>query len=395
MKLKTSNQILVFTATAIINIALFFLIPTFPVLANSHSPIIKTGEYDLFTLKDRAIVDVWINVIFNDLPKNTLVWIEWGTTNTPKIKTDAKLIPYNVESEQGLVFRLYNLKKGVRYYYRAAAQLPDGKTIYGITRKILTPWEGADSDSSTTDTTTFTNTNTNYSTPHNSSPSQNNTTQQATTNNIVRPIATTGLASNITSDSVMIRATIIPGNPKETTFYFEWGKNPNSLSQKTPARFTTKIEVVYENIENLTPATTYYYRAVAKNSDKINYGNTFSFTTLAGTAKPTTSNTQPFPNKTREVHQTASVLNGTWIKNLFSAHSQTNQKTDMEVKQKRAINNATSKDACLTQHSFFPQTFTQWLIAIAAFLTIIALSNHLYLNHKKRVEEKDDEKKGR
>lgn len=72
------------------------------------------------------------------------------------------------------------------------------------------------------------------------------------------------------------------GGDRSITAWFEWGET-QSLGRSTSKQYLRVDNVPYRfcsSISNLTPCTTYYYRAVAQNSGGTSYGDTMSFTTL-------------------------------------------------------------------------------------------------------------------
>lgn len=72
------------------------------------------------------------------------------------------------------------------------------------------------------------------------------------------------------------------GGDPNMTVWFEWGTTI-SLGNSTPQQSVTVSSVPYRfcaNISNLTPCTTYYYRAVGRNSAGTVQGGINSFTTV-------------------------------------------------------------------------------------------------------------------
>ena len=95
------------------------------------------------------------------------------------------------------------------------------------------------------------------------------------------PTVATTNASNVTSTEATLKGYFYPNGGK-TTSYFEYGTSRNSLNKSTAketwANTDDKINF-NTNLTNLSPSTTYYYRAVAYNSAGTNYGSISSFTT--------------------------------------------------------------------------------------------------------------------
>ena len=91
-------------------------------------------------------------------------------------------------------------------------------------------------------------------------------------------------ASNITKNSVILSGGINSSN-YSATVYFEYGTSPELLEQtSTSQKFYNSVPVLSDfsdNITNLLPNTTYYFRAVGKNFTNTSDGKILSFTTLS------------------------------------------------------------------------------------------------------------------
>jgi hypothetical protein len=77
-------------------------------------------------------------------------------------------------------------------------------------------------------------------------------------------------------------------NGASTTSWFEWGKT-TTLGNSTPTHFEgsgSTANVMTATLLNLTPSTTYYFRAVAQNSQGTTYGDILSFQTGGSPANP-------------------------------------------------------------------------------------------------------------
>ena len=78
------------------------------------------------------------------------------------------------------------------------------------------------------------------------------------------------------------------GNENNVQAWFEWGLT-SSLGNFTPQQNLYITSLPYRfcyTITNLNPCTTYYYRAVVKNSQGFGYGQTYSFITRCETSRP-------------------------------------------------------------------------------------------------------------
>lgn len=103
-------------------------------------------------------------------------------------------------------------------------------------------------------------------------------------------LATTACPSNTTygfTSATLVGQINDTGGDNRITAWFEWGDTQN-LGRTTVKQVLTVNTVPYRfctTIVNLTPCTTYYYRAVAQNSGGTSYGDIMSFTTLCANPK--------------------------------------------------------------------------------------------------------------
>ena len=108
------------------------------------------------------------------------------------------------------------------------------------------------------------------------------------TNEADFPELLTKAAQQIGVDSAVLEAEIVEVGPiRPITFGFLWDSQGNDLTIATAANknilgTTSDPRLFSVLVQNLNPATTYYYRSFAANSDytKIYYGSIVSFTTL-------------------------------------------------------------------------------------------------------------------
>jgi hypothetical protein len=114
------------------------------------------------------------------------------------------------------------------------------------------------------------------------------------------PFVNTGAADIVTAGSARLNATIIP-NGFSTSAWFEWGTTA-SLGNATPPQNMgsgNSFVSLAMPVNELQCNATYYYRAVAGNSQGRTNGATLGFTTLAcNTGAPPTVNTEAPENIT-------------------------------------------------------------------------------------------------
>jgi len=119
------------------------------------------------------------------------------------------------------------------------------------------------------------------------------------------PDVTTRSATNIDSDSATLNGRV-DGNGLSTRAWFEWGED-RDLDDSTRERSYGSGSTSYdEQISGLRANTTYYFRAVAENSEDTVYGSVLSFRTDSNFV-----NTQPtFPTVVIYADQTSLAYNG-------------------------------------------------------------------------------------
>jgi Tol biopolymer transport system component len=91
-------------------------------------------------------------------------------------------------------------------------------------------------------------------------------------------VGTSDAGINLSSATATLNGVVNPrGFATET--WFEWGPSTGSLSHQTPIQVVsdTAPRAVSATIDSLEPATTYYYRAVARNEVGTRHGITLSF----------------------------------------------------------------------------------------------------------------------
>lgn len=108
------------------------------------------------------------------------------------------------------------------------------------------------------------------------------------------PAATTNAATNVTSTSATLNATVFP-NQNPTTYYFQYGTTPSYGTQTATQGPVggNAGKAASADVAGLTPGTTYHFRIVASNSAGTSVGADATFTTplLSGALPPAAQNT--------------------------------------------------------------------------------------------------------
>lgn len=95
------------------------------------------------------------------------------------------------------------------------------------------------------------------------------------------PSVQTNSPSSVTTNSATLNGEAVP-NEASTDVWFEWGTSPSNLSNSTAVENIgsgTSSVAYAKSITGLNSGTLYHYRAVAQNSEGIDFGNIVSFTT--------------------------------------------------------------------------------------------------------------------
>jgi hypothetical protein len=170
------------------------------------------------------------------------VWFEWDTNSNYDNHTSH--LYYGSTSGINFNYDLDGLDSDETYYFRAVARNSLGEEIYGSQKTFTTDEDG----------------------------NNNNNDDES-------PDVTTYSATEVDSDSATLNG-YVDTNGTSTRRWFEWGTRSSSLFNDTSKSSNSASSRNFEQaIYNLSPNTTYYFRAVAENSNDIDYGNILSFRT--------------------------------------------------------------------------------------------------------------------
>ncbi len=129
---------------------------------------------------------------------------------------------------------------------------------------------------------------------------------------------TTRAATSITDDSATLRGRVELNNENESEVYFEYGTSRTNLNKETNHQIIEDSDNSFsfeEIIRNLSDNTTYYYRAVAKDtSNDRDFGLINSFHTDDSQSNEPILNTL----SAREIEDTSAELNGFVDMNEFN-----------------------------------------------------------------------------
>ncbi|MGB9743612.1 MAG: hypothetical protein ACPLW9_02825 [Minisyncoccales bacterium] len=115
-----------------------------------------------------------------------------------------------------------------------------------------------------------------------------------------------------TTQAILVGEITNPGSDPNLTVWFEYGTTTN-LGNSTPQQSQNGAGLFCYTLTNLTPGTTYYYRAMARNSAGSDSGEIKSFTTA--TLPQTTPAT--LPQTTPQVAGAATNVSTGLTNNIF------------------------------------------------------------------------------
>jgi len=175
----------------------------------------------------------------------TRVWFQWGLTQDLRNTTERSL---EISASGNFSETITGLTTGTLYYYRAVVSNDNG-TSFG---KILSV-----------------------------TPTKNSQATGVYGGGPVgaTPIAVTWQAEDVAQNSAFLRGEAVLGDVSApASVWFEWGKT-RSLGNTTPVR--NAFYGFSESLVNLSPNTTYYYKAVVKNEFGLSDGSIIGFTTAS------------------------------------------------------------------------------------------------------------------
>ena len=182
----------------------------------------------------------------------TNVWFEWGTSNSFGNTTPQA----NVGTVNTTFYSVNNsLNQNTTYYYRAVGQNSGGPVVYGGTQSFTTTWSGY-----------------NYGNCGYNNYNCNQNTGQT-------PFVMTYSTVQEGDTFAILQGFVDPNGSTNTTRWFEWGTNSSYFSNTTLKLNQTSSGTFTQTVNGLSPNTTYYYRAVAQNSNGSVYGTVMSFVT--------------------------------------------------------------------------------------------------------------------
>ncbi len=190
----------------------------------------------------------------------TTAWFEWGASSSFG-NTTASQSMGSGNASVGFSATLTNLSSNTNYFYRAVAQSSAGNA-YGITYGLTTS-SGS------------------YGGGYTGGGSGTAPSAHA-------PVVSTMYAKVQNDTSATLKGSVSYSSTMQT-LWFEWGTSPG-LGNSTPSQpYVSGPLVTYSYLlSNLTPNTTYYYRAAAQNSAGTGFGSVVSFSTggASGSAQP-------------------------------------------------------------------------------------------------------------
>ncbi|MCK9345127.1 MAG: hypothetical protein M0P64_03340 [Candidatus Pacebacteria bacterium] len=200
--------------------------------ANNVTPTVTTNNANV-----NSQTSATLNGFVNANGSNGTAWFEYGTTQSFGQQTSS--VTYG-NTSMSFTGSAYGLAQNTTYYYRAVAQSAQG---------------GAFAYGSTLSFTTMGNNN-------------NGNIVSVSTRN-----------ADVSGSYASLNGYVDPNYSSDTVRWFEYGTTQSLGYTTTMLSHGTVASIFSAPITNLTSNTTYYYRAVARNSQGTVYGSTLSFTT--------------------------------------------------------------------------------------------------------------------
>lgn len=243
----------------------------------SCQPTVSTQSASFITANSSTV-----RGIINPRGRTTSGWFEYDTTYALTYRTSTQDMGSNT-MDVDLLRYLSSLNANTTYYYRAMAQNSCG-TTYGSTLSF--------------------------------------TTETGTGVSGIAPQVDISPAAEITQTSALFSASINPKN-SETTAWFEWGLGSTFISYNSSSLLSVGTGDLSKSANarplTLSPNTTYYFRAGAKNSFGTTYSTILNFKTLSSPivsqptqptqpSQPTSQPSVSAPASSASVSPTATTL---------------------------------------------------------------------------------------
>ena len=213
----------------------------------------EDGQGPTVTTRDATDIDeedAVLNGRVNGNGLSTRAWFEYGTSRTNLNRTTSSNT-YGVGSTN-YETHIYNLEEDTTYYFRAVAENSRG-TVRG---SILSFETDRDNDD----------------------------------DNDEGPEVSTRNATNVSSYDAVLNGRV-DGNGRTTRAWFEYGTSTSLGYSTTRISYGSGTTNYDRSISGLLPNTTYYFRAMAENSEGTDRGSILSFYTSTGYVPPV--NNQP------------------------------------------------------------------------------------------------------
>lgn len=251
---------------------------------------------------------------------DTVRWFEWGMTQslgnqTPKANQGTGSGDFS--------YSLSDLKPNTTYYYKAAAQNANGP-VFGSIFSFQTGGPNY----------LPTNPNTN-----------------------VNPIAITQTPSGVSKTAATLNGLALPGGAIATRGWFEWGITGDLGNTTIIQNIGNASSIPFsQSITNLSPGTSYYFRAVIENERGKSQGNIVRLVTDSSTVNP------PLVTETEPRTPPKTIA--------------TTTKT------------ATNTASVGVLSGCFSNSLTGWLLLILLVILLVIAIDHIVDRYQKRKEEK-------